>query len=294
MAKFQLNDTTAIVTGASRGIGPNIAAALAYRGARLALVARSDSELAAVARELRDSGAVALEVPADVCLPEDRHRVIETVERELGAVDVLVNNAGGDPQREFHKLGEEEIEQVLHLNLTSAVILTRLVLPGMLARERGHIVNVSSMAGRTSFPFTEAYGAAKDGLIGFTRVLRGDYRRRGVSASTLILGPVREAGVGQRTAEQVGLPLPPKAFTVAPVAIGQATVRAITRDKAEIALLPGPGKAMRAVMDRFPGLGPSMNRISGAEASMRAVAEYREREVRLAHATLTANEGAGP
>ena len=71
---------------------------------------------------------------------------------------------------------------MLDLNLTSAVILTRLVLPGILARERGHIFNFSSMAGRTSFPFTEAYGAAKDGLIGFTRVLRGDYRRRGISA----------------------------------------------------------------------------------------------------------------
>lgn len=127
---------------------------------------------------------------------------------------------------------------MLDLNLTSAVILTRLVLPGILARERGHIVNVSSMAGRTSFPFTEAYGAAKDGLIGFTRVLRGDYRRRGISASTLILGPVREAGVGHRTAEQVGIKLPPKPFTVAPAAIGKATIRAITKDKAEIVLLP--------------------------------------------------------
>ena len=141
---------------------------------------------------------------------------------------------------------------MLDLNLTSAVILTRLVLPGMLARERGHMVNVSSMAGRTSFPFTEAYGAAKDGLIGFTRGLRGDYRRRGISASTLILGPVREAGVGHRTAEQVGIKLPPKPFTVAPAAIGKATIRAITKDKAEIVLLPGPGKAMRAIMTASP------------------------------------------
>ncbi len=282
MSRFELKATTAIVTGASRGIGPHIAGALADRGARVAVVARSQPELGAVASELRASGAVVLEVPADITSPEDRHRVLATVERELGPTDVLVNNAGGDPQREFHRLSEEEVEAVLDLNLTSAVILTRLVLPGMLVRERGHIVNISSMAGRVSFPSSETYAGAKDGLIGFSRVLRADYRRRGVSASSVILGPVREAGIGHRTAEQVGLDLPPKAFTVLPADVGKATIHAITRDKAEIALLPGPGKAIRVLIDRFPGLGPRMNRVSGAEATMRTVTEYREREAELA------------
>ena len=221
-------------------------------------------------------------MPADVTSGDDRHRVVATVEREFGAIDVLVNNAGGDPQREFHHLSEDEVESVLELNLTSAVILSRLVLPGMLARERGHVVNVSSMAGRVSFPATEAYGAAKDGLIGFTRVLRGDYRQRGVSASALVLGPIREAGIGQRTAEQIGLALPPRVFTVSPAEVGRATVKAIAKDKAEVALLPGPGKAIRALIDRFPGLGPRLNRVSGAEATMRTVTDYREREAELA------------
>jgi short-subunit dehydrogenase len=288
MSKLDLKQATAIVTGGSRGIGPHIASALANRGAHVALVARSQFELEANAAKLRESGGEILAITADVTSPSDRRELLVTVERELGPVDVLVNNAGGDPQREFHNLSEEQIEQVLELNLTSAVLLTRLVLPGMLARERGHIVNISSMAGRTSFPHTEAYGAAKDGLIGFGRVLRGDYRRHGVSASTLILGPIRDAGVGHRTAQEVGIKLPPKPFTIAPEAIGTATVRAIVKDRAEIALLPGPGKAMRAVMDRFPGLGPCMNRISGVESSMQTVAQYREREAQLAQAERTA------
>jgi short-subunit dehydrogenase len=281
MSKFQFKDTAAIVTGASRGIGLHIAAALANQGARVALVARGKPELAVVARELRDAGATVLEVPADITSPEDRRRLVETVERDFGAIDILVNNAGGDPQREFDHLSEEEVAAVLDLNLTSAVILSRLVLPAMLARERGHIVNVSSMAGRVSFPAAKVYGAAKDGLIGFTRVLRGDYRRRGVSASTLILGPVREAGIGQRTIEQVGLKLPPKAFTASPADVGKATVRAIAKDKTELAVLPGPGRTMRALIDRFPGLGPRINRASGAETTMRTVIEYREREAQL-------------
>ena len=89
------------------------------------------------------------------------------------------------------------------------------------------------MAGRTSFPFTEAYAAAKDGLIGFNRVLRGDYRRRGVSGSALILGPVRDAGVGARTAEEVGLRC---RASVTPAQVGKAPLRAILKDKAELAV----------------------------------------------------------
>ncbi len=282
MSKFELQHATAVVTGGSRGIGPYIVQALIARGARVALIARSQSELEATARKLREPGADVLAVRGDVTSREGRREILATVRREFGSVDVLVNNAGGDLQREFHNLDEDEIASVLELNLTSAMILTRLVLPDMLAGRRGHIVNVSSMAGRTSFPYTEAYAAAKDGLTGFSRVLRSDYRSRGVSASTLILGPVREAGVGQRTAEEVGLKLPPRAFTVSPAAIGKATIRAITKDKTELALIPGPGKALRAILDRFPGIGPTMNKAAGADASMRKVAQYRERESRLA------------
>ena len=279
MAKFDLTGATAVVTGGSRGIGPYIGEALAGRGARVALVARNEAELEANAARLAESGAEVVPVPADIMCAEQRRGLIEVVERRLGPVDVLVNNAGGDLQREFHNLTEDELHGVLELNLSSAILLTRLVLPGMLERGRGHVVNVSSMAGRLSFPYSEAYAAAKDGLIGFTRVLRADYRSRGVSASSLILGPVGEAGLGARTAEEVGLKLPPVGL-VSPAKIGKLTVRAIRKDKAELAVLPGPGKLLRASMDRFPGLGPAMNRMTGTGKAMQTVADYREREAR--------------
>ena len=279
MGKFDLTNATAVVTGGSRGIGPYIGEALAGRGARVALVARNEAELEASAARLAESGAEVVPVPADIMCAEQRRGLIEVVERRLGPVDVLVNNAGGDLQREFHNLTEDELHGVLELNLSSAILLTRLVLPGMLERGRGHVVNVSSMAGRLSFPYSEAYAAAKDGLIGFTRVLRADYRSRGVSASSLILGPVGEAGLGARTAEEVGLKLP-RVGLVSPAKIGKLTVRAIRKDKAELAVLPGPGKLLRASMDRFPGLGPAMNRMTGTSKAMQTVADYREREAR--------------
>ena len=94
-------------------------------------------------------------------------------------------------------------------------------------------MNISSVAGRVSFPFTEAYASAKDGRIGFTHVLRGDYRRRGVSASTLILGPVRDTGVGPRTADEAGIK--PPAVGVAGAAVSKATVRQSARTRPKIA-----------------------------------------------------------
>jgi short-subunit dehydrogenase len=290
MAKFNLNGATAVVTGGSRGVGPFIAEALVCQGAKVALTARSAAELEANARRLSESGAEVIAVAVDVTSPTERRELIETVERRLGPVDVLVNNAGGDLQRQFHSLTEDEIRGVLELNLTSAIMLTRLVLPGMLDRGRGHVVNVSSMAGRVSFPYTEAYAAAKDGLIAFTRVLRADYRACGVSGSTLILGPVGEAGVGVRTAEEVGIKLP-RLGLVSPAKIGKLAVTAIRQDKTELAVLPGPGKFLRGLMDRFPGLGPAMNQLTGTNETMTTVAEYREREARLIATERSASEG---
>ena len=278
MSRFELDGAVAVVTGASRGIGPYIARELSEKGARVAVVARSAGELEAVAGEITTAGGSALAVTGDLTKREDRARILATVARELGPVDVLINNAGADLQREFHRLSEPEIESLLELNLHAPILLAHAALPGMLERGRGHVVNVSSMAGRTSFPFSEAYGAAKDGLTAFTRIWRNDYRARGVSASTLIVGPVGEAGVGARTSEEVGLKLPP--FLASPHDVARASVRAVRKDRAELVIMPGPGKALRALMDRFPGLGPALNRAAGVNKTMQQVADYRERQVR--------------
>jgi short-subunit dehydrogenase len=155
--------------------------------------------------------------------------------------------------------------------------LTHLVLPGMLERGRGHIVNVSSIAGYVGFPYTEAYAAAKNGLIGFTRSLRADYRGSGVSASALILGAIGGAGVGARAEQETGVKSPsfpmPHARTV-----GKAAVRAIRRDRAEIVIFPGPGRLFKALWDFFPELGPAMNRMAGVDDLMQRIALAREHQ----------------
>lgn len=276
-ARFQ----TALVTGASHGIGPYIARALAQAGMHLVLAARSQSELEQVAADLRATGVQVLAVPTDVTDQKARRTLVTAAERAFGAVDVLVNNAGGDLQREFHHYTTEEVEAQIALNLTGPIELTRLLLPGMLQRRRGHIVNISSMGGRIGFPYTEVYSAAKDGLIAFTRVLRADYRKVGVSSSALILGSIGGAGVGARTLQELeelhvrqsGLA---NAFMSPPEAVARAALTSIRRDKAEIVVMPGPGRLLRALMDLFPGLGLLMGQT--AAPLMKQVADLREQQ----------------
>jgi short-subunit dehydrogenase len=268
--------STALVTGASRGIGPLIAGAVAGEGGHVVLTGRSATGLRTVTSELAAAGADVSFLPADLTRPGAAANLVETVERQRGGIDLLVNNAGGDPLREFHAMTIDENLRTLQLNLVAPVALSHAVLGGMLARGWGHIVNISAMAGRVSFPYTEVYAAAKDGVIGFTRVLRGDYRPRGVSASVLILGAIRDAGQGQRMLDESGMKA--SRFMVPAEAVARAVVKAVQEDRAEMVIMPGPGRLLRAVMDYFPGLGPATNRAAGTTATMQKIIEQRDAE----------------
>jgi len=272
------NYQTALVTGASHGIGPLIARELAQSGLNLVLAARSRSELDQVADDLRATGVQVLAVPTDVTDPEARSAFVTIAEQTFGAVDVLVNNAGGDLQRKFDHYTAGDVEAQLALNLTGPIDLTRLVLPGMLERRRGHIVNISSLGGSIGFPYTEVYSAAKDGLIAFTRVFRTDYRKTGVSSSVVILGSIGEVGTSVRTMEETGLRLSAmdKASLSSPKAVARAVVKSIRRDKAEIVIMPGPGRIMRALLILFPGMGRRMVQMTGGTRLVDQIVEFRE------------------
>src|SRR5215813_11793598 len=265
---------TALVTGASRGIGPLIAAQVAREGGHVVLTGRSATDLRVVAAELAAEGADVSFFPADLTEPGAAETLVQAIERQRGGIDLLVNNAGGDPLREFHAMTIQENLCTLQINLIAPLALSHAVLPGMLRRGRGHIINISAMAGRVSFPFTEVYAAAKDGLIGFTRVLRADYHPRGISASVLILGAIRGAGQGQRMLDESGTKA--SGFMAPAEAVARGVVKAVTRDKAELVIMPGPGRLLRAVLDYFPAMGPAMNRAAGATTTMQKIIEQRE------------------
>lgn len=238
------------------------------------LTGRLAADLKAVTADLAAAGADVSFIPADLTQPGTAETLVQTIQRQRGGIDLLVNNAGGDPLREFHTMTIEENLRTLQLNLIAPVALTRTVLDGMLRRGRGHIVNMSAMAGRVSFPYTEVYAAAKDGLIGFTRVLRADYHTRGVSASVLVLGAIRGAGQGQRMLDESGMKA--SGYMAPAEAVARAVVKAVKKDRVELVIQPGPGRLLRAVLDYFPGLGPALNRAAGATTAMQKIIEQRE------------------
>jgi short-subunit dehydrogenase len=265
---------TALITGASRGIGPLIARELARQGGHVVLTGRSADDLRAVTEGLAADGADVSFIAADLTQPGAAEALVQAIEDQRGGIDLLVNNAGGDPLREFHTMTIEENLRTLQLNLIAPVALTHAALPGMLARGRGHIVNISAMAGRVAFPYTEVYAAAKDGLIGFTRVLRGDYHARGLSASVLILGAIRGAGQGQRMLDDAGMKT---AQYMAPAeTVARAVVKAVKKDRTELVVMPGPGRFLRAVLDYFPSLGPALNRAAGTTTTMQKIIKLQD------------------
>ena len=273
-----LRGRTALVTGASRGLGPHIARALADEGMNLVLSARSRAGLEATADEARTRGVQAAVVPADVADPASREALVREAERAFGGVDVLVNNAGIESTFSYHKLPHEEIERVLAVNLTAPMLLTRLALPPMLERRRGHIVNIASLAGKQGPAYNEPYAATKAGLIGFTQSLRAGYRGTGVSASVVCPGFVREAGMFADARTRVGRDPSRVLGTTTPQAVARAVVRCIRRDLPEALVNPGPTRLLMVLLALSPSFGEWIARRAGVTEIFHTWAEDRERE----------------
>lgn len=182
---MEIRDRHVLVTGASRGIGAAIAREFAARGGRLTLVARTASALEASALEL---GGRAL--PSDLFDRAQVASLIRRAEEESGPVDILVNNAGMEHCKSLLDTTGSEADEVLHLNLSVPIQLTRQVLPGMRARGGGHILQISSMAANGAFPGFAVYAATKAGLSHFTRSLRQDLKGLDIGLTNLEVGPV--------------------------------------------------------------------------------------------------------
>jgi uncharacterized protein len=183
---MELRGRRVLITGASRGIGDALARRFAGAGARVALVARSAD---VIEKRAADLGGTAH--PADLADPAQVATLISRVEDEAGPVDVLVNNAGVAPTSgAVQDWTREEVEQIFRVNLIAPVELCRQVIPGMLHRGHGHIVNVSSLAGVAVFPGLAAYASTKAALTQFTAGLRADMKKLPIGTTIVELGPI--------------------------------------------------------------------------------------------------------
>lgn len=184
-----------ILTGGSKGLGPVIAAALAREGARLALAARSADELQTVVTSLEAAGATAVGIPCDVTKAADRNRLVKSAEKELGPIDILINGAGMQTILALKDQSEADIRAQIDLNVVALMLLTHRVLPGMLERKRGHIVNLASISGMTIVPYETIYAATKHAVKGFSFGLHAELRGTGVGVSVVSPGTVADVGM---------------------------------------------------------------------------------------------------
>jgi uncharacterized protein len=252
-----------LLTGATGGLGHAIARRLRAAGAELVLTGRRTDVLEPLAAE---TGARSLAVDLT-----DAEAVLRLAS-ECADVDVLVSNAGLPATGQLTSFSVEELDRALAVNLRAPMVLARELAVQMVARRSGHLVFMSSLAGKVGAPRSSVYSATKFGLRGFAQSLREDLRPSGVGVSALFPCFVRDAGMFHDT----GTKLPPGLGTVAPGAVAEAVVRAIERNRGEIDVAPVTMRAGAIAASLAPDLAASVSRrLGGPQIAEQHVAMQR-------------------
>jgi len=203
---FRLDDKTALVTGASRGIGEGVARLLAERGARVVLAARSVDSLERLAGEITDAGGRAHPLALDVSQPETLADRLGELPEDFADIDVLVNNAGITADGLLARMKQEDWDRVLTTNLTGAFALSKAVLRGMMRRRWGRIISVGSVVGLMGNVGQANYAASKAGLVGFTKSLARELGSRNITANVVAPGYIQTAmteELGEKAREEL-------------------------------------------------------------------------------------------
>lgn len=242
------------VTGGAQGIGRATAQALAHRGSRVAI---GDIDVAAATATAAEIGAGCLAFELDVTDRRSFENFFAQVEEHLGPVDVIVNNAGIMLLGPFEAESEEAMRRMIEIDLVGVMYGTKLAIPGMRARGRGHIVNIASQAGKFGFPGGATYSALKHGVVGLSEAVRRELSGTGVNVSWVMPAVVdTELGAGTQKVRGVGL--------ITPEAVAEAIAEAIETGRPEV-WIPRRSRALITGSALFPRpLGEAIARLVGA------------------------------
>ncbi|MGH2909278.1 MAG: SDR family NAD(P)-dependent oxidoreductase [Solirubrobacteraceae bacterium] len=241
-ARVQIDGATALVTGATGGLGWAISRALAERGAHVIATARREAELERLAGQIGGRAVV-----ADLAVRHDVDRLIT----EAADADILVANAGVPATGRLADVTRGEIDRMLEINLRVPIILAKELSEPMAARGRGHVVFISSLAGKAASPVSSLYSATKFGLRGFALGVRQDLARRGIGVSVITPTFIRDAGMFHES----GATLPAIAGgTKTPADVAAAVIRAIEENRAELDVASPPLRVGVAIASLAPGL----------------------------------------
>ncbi len=272
----QLQGRTALVTGATGGIGRQISRHLAKAGMNVVVSGRREDVLADVVSELRAQGVKSEAVAADLGDLTQIDPLIERSEATLGEIDLLVNNAGLEISGSFTAYTREELTSVVDVNLTAPMLLTHRVVPGMLERGRGHVVFISSLAGKIGPAYNEPYGATKAGLIGLNQSLRAEYRHAPIGFSVVCPGFTAGEGMYQRMTEE-GARSNRLLGETTTEKVADRVIEAIRKDQPEAIETGAPVRPMLAIGQISPRLAEWLGERSGGTELFRRIAEARGR-----------------
>ncbi|MDG2131479.1 MAG: SDR family NAD(P)-dependent oxidoreductase [Fuerstiella sp.] len=255
---MSLQDKVVIITGASAGIGYDLAKRLATEKATVVLAARSEDKLQHLGDELSAGGTDVLVVRTDVSDPNDLNALVEQTIDRFERIDVLINNAGVECFCHFEEVETDEILQTIETNLTGAIVLSRLVVPHMLQQGSGAIINMASTAGKLCPPYGSVYGATKAGLIAFTLGLRGEYLNLGITATAICPGFTRNGGIYDRIVRATGKKTSLALGGTSTKAVANAVLKGIHSGPPEIIVNWPPMRPAVVLREIFPRIGEKL------------------------------------
>ncbi len=249
---------TVLLTGATGGIGVFIARILAKEHATVISVSRSKEKLDRISDEVEAAGGRGIGIPFDISKVEELSVLVQQINQCAGSIDILINNAAIEKYRPFQNYSLQEIQSMLTTNLVAGMELTRLLLPSMIDRNSGHIVNIASGSGKKGAPYNSVYSATKAGLIMWTDALRQELADTKVGVSVICPGYTR-AGMFL----QFGLPTPSLARLSEPTDVAIAVLRAIKQNQGEVMLDGLLTRLLFSNIQLFPHFGDAIYRWIG-------------------------------
>ncbi len=244
----QMSGKNALLTGATGGIGPHIARALAANGINLVLSGRRADRLRELSAELRSESVRIETATADLTRLDELEDLADKAVGALGQIDILINNAGLEDVVPYQRQEPDQIQATVLINVMAPLLLTRILLPAMLARSDGHIISIASMAGRLAMPFGSVYSGTKAALSEWALSLWMELQGTGVTATTICPGFVTGSGMFARK----GRDAPGSLGSCTPGQVAEAVVEALRSNKPEILVNSMPVRPLMVLKSISP------------------------------------------